>query len=149
MTMDALDKGRISVGAIALGIAQVAFETALKHLKEYEQLGHPNGSLQSNHWMLSGMAMEISASRLLLYNAASLADKGKRFTKEASMAKCFATDTAMHITTDLIQFFGGYGCSMELPMERYMREAKILQIVEGTNKIQRNIIARELLKAKA
>lgn len=149
MIMDALDRGRISVGAIALGIAQVAFETALKHLKEYEQLGHPSSSIQSNQWMLSDMAMEISASRLLLYNAALLADKGKRFTKEASMAKCFSTDTAMHITTDLIQFFGVYGCTMELPMERYMRETKIFQIVEGTNEIQRNIIARELLKAKA
>jgi len=146
MVMDALDRGRISVGALALGIAQVAFETAIKHIKEREQFGHPISSFQGIQWMLSDLAMEISASRLMLYHAASLADKGKRFTKEASMAKCYATDTAMRVTTDAVQLFGGYGYCKDFPVERYMREAKIFQIVEGTNQIQRTVIARELLR---
>jgi len=146
MVMDGLDRGRISVGAVALGIAQVAFETALKHVKQREQFGQTISSFQGIQWMLSDMAMDISASRLLLYNAASLADKGNRFMKEASMAKCFATDTAMRVTTDAVQLFGGYGYCKDFPVERYMREAKIFQIVEGTNQIQRTVIARELLR---
>jgi alkylation response protein AidB-like acyl-CoA dehydrogenase len=145
MVMDGLDRGRISVGAIALGIAQVSFEATLKHVKEREQFGHAIGSFQGVGWMLSDMAMQISASRLLLYQAAFLADQEKRFTKEASMAKCFATDTAMRVTTDSVQLFGGYGYIKDFPVERYMREAKIFQIVEGTNQIQRNVIASELL----
>ena len=146
MVMDGLDRGRLSVGAISIGIAQVSFETALKYVKERKQFGQTISSFQGIQWMLSDMAMEISASRLLLYNAASLADNGKRFVKEASIAKCYATDMAMKVTTDAVQLFGGYGYIKEFPVERYMREAKIFQIVEGTNQIQRSIIARELLK---
>jgi len=146
MLMEALDRGRISVGTIGLGIAQAAFEAALEHTKEREQFGRPIGSFQGIQWMLSDMAMQIEASRLLLYQAAFLANKGKPFTKEASMAKCFATDAAMNVTTDAVQLFGGYGYIKDYPVERYMREAKIFQIVEGTNQIQRNIIGRELLK---
>jgi len=144
--MDGLDRGRISVGAIALGIAQAAFEAALKHVKEREQFGQTISSFQGIQWMLSDMAMDISASRLLLYHAASMADKGKRFIREASIAKCYATDTAMRVTTDAVQLFGGYGYCKEFPVERYMREAKIFQIVEGTNQIQRTVIAREILR---
>ena len=147
MVMDGLDCGRLSVGALSLGIAQVAFDTAIKHVKGREQFGQSIGSFQGIQWMLSDMATEISASRWLLYHAASLADKKKPFTKEASMAKCYATDTAMRVTTDAVQLFGGYGYIKEFPVERYMREAKIFQIVEGTNQIQRTIIARELLSA--
>jgi alkylation response protein AidB-like acyl-CoA dehydrogenase len=146
MVMDTLDRGRISVGAIGLGIAQAAFEAALKHVKEREQFGRTISSFQGIQWMLSDMAMQISASRLLLNHAAFLADKGERFTKEASMAKCFATDTAMRVTTDAVQLFGGYGYIKDFPVERYMREAKIFQIVEGTNQIQRSIIAGELFR---
>jgi alkylation response protein AidB-like acyl-CoA dehydrogenase len=146
MLMEALDRGRISVGAISIGIAQVAFESAIKHVKEREQFGRKIGSFQGIQWMLADMATQISASRLLLYQAAFLADQGKRFTQEASMAKCFATDTAMRVTTDVVQLFGGYGYIKDFPVERYMREAKIFQIVEGTNQIQRNIIAKELLR---
>jgi butyryl-CoA dehydrogenase len=146
MVMDGLDRGRISVGALALGIAQVAFEKAIKHLKEREQFGRALSSFQGLQWMLSDMAMEISASRLLLYHAASIADKGKRVIKEASIAKCYATDTAMSVTTDVVQLLGGYGYCKDHPVERYMREAKIFQIVEGTNQIQRNVIAKELLR---
>ena len=146
MLMEALDRGRISVGAISIGIAQAALESAIKHVKEREQFGRKIGSFQGIQWMLADMATHISASRLLLYQAAFLADQGKRFTQEASMAKCFATDTAMRVTTDVVQLFGGYGYIKDFPVERYMREAKIFQIVEGTNQIQRNIIAKELLR---
>ncbi len=145
MFMDALDRGRISVGTIGLGIAQAAYEAALKHVKEREQFGRSLSSFQGIQWMLADIATQLSASRLLLYLAASLADKGKRFTKEASMAKCFATDAAMNVTTDAVQLFGGYGYMKDFPVERYMREAKIFQIVEGTNQIQRNIIAKEIM----
>jgi alkylation response protein AidB-like acyl-CoA dehydrogenase len=146
MLMAALDRGRISVGTIGLGIAQAAYEAALAHTKEREQFGRPISKFQGIQWMLADMATKISASRLLLYKAADLANKGKPFVKEASMAKCFATDAAMEVTTDAVQLFGGYGYTKDYPVERYMREAKIFQIVEGTNQIQRNIIARELLK---
>ncbi|MDY7038697.1 MAG: acyl-CoA dehydrogenase family protein [Thermodesulfobacteriota bacterium] len=146
MVMDGLDCGRISVGALALGIASVSFETTLKYVKEREQFGRSISSFQGIQWMLANMSMELSASRLLLYKAATLADRGRPFTKEASMAKCYATDTAMKVTTDCVQLFGGYGYIKDFPVERYMREAKIFQIVEGTNEIQRNIIAREILR---
>lgn len=146
MLMGALERGRISVGAISLGIAQAAYEAALSHTKKRKQFGLPICNFQGVQWMLSDMATLISASRLLLYQAAELANKGKPFTKEASMAKCFTTDSAMRVTTDAVQLFGGYGYIKDYPVERYMREAKIFQIVEGTNQIQRNIIAGELLK---
>ncbi len=146
MLMGALDRGRISVGAIGLGVAQAAYEAALSYTKARKQFGRSICKFQGIQWMLSDMAIMISASRLLLYQAADLANKGKPFTKEASMAKCFATDSAMSVTTDAVQLLGGYGYIKDYPVERYMREAKIFQIVEGTNQIQRNIIANELLK---
>ncbi|MBT6503682.1 MAG: acyl-CoA dehydrogenase, partial [Deltaproteobacteria bacterium] len=142
----ALDRGRISVGAIGLGIAQASYEAALAYTKKRQQFGRSLNEFQGIQWMLADMAMWISASRLLLYQAADLANKQKQFTKAASMAKCYATDTAMRVTTDAVQLFGGYGYTKEYPVERYMREAKIFQIVEGTNQIQRNIIAKEILK---
>lgn len=146
MLMDTLDRGRISVGATALGIAQAAYETALKHTKERHQFGSALCKFQGIQWMLAEMATKISASRLLLYKAADLANKKRPFIKEASMAKWFATDSAMYVTTEAVQLLGGYGYTKEYPVERYMREAKIFQIVEGTNQIQRNIIAKQLLK---
>ncbi len=146
MLMDTLDRGRISVGATALGIAQAAYETALKHTKERHQFGSALCKFQGIQWMLAEMATKISASRLLLYKAADFANKKKPFIKEASMAKWFATDSAMYVTTEAVQLFGGYGYTKDYPVERYMREAKIFQIVEGTNQIQRNIIAKQLLK---
>ena len=146
MLMGALDRGRISVGAIGLGIAQASYEAALAYTKKRQQFGRSLNEFQGIQWMLADMAMWISASRLLLYQAADLANKQKQFTKAASMAKCYATDTAMRVTTDAVQLFGGYGYTKEYPVERYMREAKIFQIVEGTNQIQRNIIAKEILK---
>ena len=145
MVLEGLNYGRISVGTIGIGIAQAAFECCLAYVKQREQFGRKIGSFQGIQWMLADMATSISASRLLLYQAAYMADKEIPFIKEASMAKFFATDTAMKVTTDAVQLLGGYGYLKDYPVERYMREAKIFQIVEGTNQIQRTSIGRELM----
>lgn len=149
MVLNGLNYGRISVGALALGIGVAAYERCLKHVKERKQFGRSISSFQGIQWMLADMATSISASRLLLYQAASMADKGERFIKEASMAKCYATDTAMRVTTDAVQLLGGYGYLKDYIVERHMREAKIFQIVEGTNQIQRTTIGKELLRTNA
>jgi len=146
IVMSALDRGRITVGSMGLGVAEAAYNASLRYVKEREQFGRKISAFQGIQWKLSDMAISISAARLLLLKAAFLADKNMRFTKEASIAKCFATDVAMQISTEAVQIFGGYGYIKDYPVERYMREAKILQIVEGTNEIQRNIIAKEILK---
>jgi alkylation response protein AidB-like acyl-CoA dehydrogenase len=145
VAMSALDGGRISVGAAAVGVAQAAFDHALAYAKEREQFGKPIGQFQGIQFMLADMAAEIEASRLLVYQAADLMDKGVPSTAKAAMAKRFATDACMRVTTDAVQIFGGYGYLKDFPVERLMRQAKILQIVEGTNQIQRVIIARELM----
>jgi butyryl-CoA dehydrogenase len=144
--MSGLDGGRINVGAGAVGNAQAAFDIALQYSKERVQFGQPIANFQAIQFMLADMATEIQAARLLVYHAAWLKDQGLPVTLAASMAKRFATDTAMKVTVDAVQVLGGYGLMEEYKVERYMREAKIGQIVEGTNQIQRIIIARELLK---
>ena len=144
--MSGLDGGRINVGAGAVGNAQAAFDIALRYSKERVQFGQPISNFQAVQFMLADMATEIQAARLLVYQAAWLKDQGLPVTLAASMAKRFATDTAMKVTVDAVQILGGYGVMEEYKVERYMREAKIGQIVEGTNQIQRIIIARELLK---
>jgi len=144
--MSGLDGGRINVGAGAVGNAQAAFDIALQYSKERVQFGQPISNFQAVQFMLADMATEIQAARLLVYHAAWLKDQGLPVTLAASMAKRFATDTAMKVTVDAVQILGGYGLMEEYKVERYMREAKIGQIVEGTNQIQRIIIARELLK---
>lgn len=146
VAMTALDGGRVSVGAAAVGIAQAALDHALAYVKERRQFGKPIGQFQGIQFMLADMAAEIEASRLLVYQAADLMDKGLPATAKAAIAKRFATDACMRVTTDAVQIFGGYGTLRDFPVERLMRQAKILQIVEGTNQIQRVIIARELLK---
>jgi alkylation response protein AidB-like acyl-CoA dehydrogenase len=146
VAMTALDGGRISVGASAVGVAQAALDHAIAYAKEREQFGKPIGQFQGIQFMLADMAAEIEASRLLVYQAADLMDKGMPSTGKAAIAKRFATDACMRVTTDAVQIFGGYGYLKDFPVERLMRQAKILQIVEGTNQIQRVIIARELLK---
>jgi len=146
MVMDGLNHGRITVGAMAVGIAQAAFETALRYAREREQFGKPISSFQGIQWKLADMAMELEAARLLVYQAAYYAGLKQPFSKLASMAKCFASDIGMRVTTEAVQVLGGYGYIKDYPVERHMRDAKILQIVEGTNEIQRNVIARELLK---
>jgi alkylation response protein AidB-like acyl-CoA dehydrogenase len=144
--MSGLDGGRINVGAGAVGNAQAAFEISLKYARERVQFGQPISAFQAIQFMLADMATEIQAARLLVYHAASLKDRGLPVTLAASMAKRFATDMAMKVTVDAVQILGGYGVMQDYKVERYMREAKIGQIVEGTNQIQRMVIARQLLK---
>ncbi len=144
--MSGLEGGRINVGAGAVGNAQAAFDVARQYSKERVQFGQPIGNFQAIQFMLADMATEIQAARLLVYHAAWLKDRGLPATLAASMAKRYATDMAMKVTVDAVQILGGYGLMEDYKVERYMREAKIGQIVEGTNQIQRIIIARELLK---
>lgn len=148
VAMTALDGGRISVGAAAVGIMQAAFDHALRYAKEREQFNKPIAAFQGIQFMLADMAAEIEASRLLVYQAAYLMDKGLPSTAQAAIAKRYATDACMRVTTDAVQIYGGYGYLKDFPVERLMRQAKVLQIVEGTNQIQRLIIARELLSRR-
>ncbi len=146
IAMSALDGGRITVAAQALGIAQAALHQAIKYSKERVQFGKPISANQAVAFMLADMATEIDAARLLTYRAAYLKQKGQPFSKEAAMAKLFASDAAMKITTDAVQIFGGYGFSREYPVERLMRNAKITQIYEGANQVQRMVIAGAVLR---
>lgn len=138
--------GRIGIGAQALGIATAAYEYALAYAKERVQFGRPIAEHQAIQFKLADMATAIEAARLLIYRAAQLRQQGHNCKREASMAKLFATDTAMKVTTEAIQVFGGYGYTREYPVERLFRDAKITQIYEGTNEIQRLVIASTLLK---
>ncbi|HYT81044.1 MAG TPA: acyl-CoA dehydrogenase family protein [Actinomycetota bacterium] len=145
--MQTLDYSRPTIAAQALGIAQGAFDFAARYANERQQFGKPISHFEGIQFMLADMAMEIEAARLLVYKAASLVDaKDPRMTEFASMAKCYAGDVAMKVTTDAVQVLGGYGYMREYPVERMMRDAKITQIYEGTNQIQRVVIARNLLK---
>lgn len=146
IAMTILDSGRIGIAAQALGIAQAAFEASVKYAKEREAFGSAIGEFQAIQWMLADMATRIEAARLLTYNAALKKTRGEKFTRDASMAKLYASETAMWVTTKAIQVHGGMGYSKELPIERYFRDAKITEIYEGTSEIQRIVIARETLK---
>jgi alkylation response protein AidB-like acyl-CoA dehydrogenase len=140
-----LDGSRPAVGAQAVGIGQAALDAAVAYAKERQQFGQPIASFQGLQFMLADMAMQVHGARLLVHHAASLLDRGASpAALESSMAKCFAADAAMKVTTDAVQIFGGYGYTREYPVERFMRDAKITQIFEGTNQIQRVVIAREL-----
>lgn len=139
-----LDGGRISMGTVANGISRAALDIAVKYAKEREQFGKPIVDFQGISFMLADMATELEASRLLVLQASSLKDQGKPYTLQASMAKLKATEACMKITTDAVQVLGGYGYMEEFKVERFMREAKMLQLVEGTSQIQRLIIARNL-----
>ncbi len=146
IAMAMLDTGRIGIAAQALGIAQAAHEEAVKYAKVREQFGKPIAAFQGISFMLADMAIQIEAARRLVYNAAMLKDAGEPFGKEAAIAKTFASDTAVKVALDAIQVMGGYGYSREYPVERLMRDAKITQIYEGTNQIQRIVIANHILK---
>ncbi|HHW06468.1 MAG TPA: acyl-CoA dehydrogenase [Clostridia bacterium] len=146
VAMALLDGGRIGIGAQGLGIAQAAFDAAKEYAKQRVQFGQPIAEFQAIQFMLADMATKIDCARLLVYRAARLKDMGLPHSKEASMAKMYATDTAMEVTTNAVQILGGYGYCKEYPVERYMRDAKITQIYEGTNQIQRRVIAKHLLK---
>ncbi len=145
IAMKTLDSARPFVGAIAVGIAQAALDCATKYAKERRQFDQPIASFQLVQGMIADMAMKVDAARLLVYKACCLRDEGKDFAKEAAMAKCYASDVAMEVTTDAIQVMGGYGYSKEYPVEKMMRDAKIMQIYEGTNQIQRLVIANKIL----
>ena len=147
IAMKTLDVTRPTVAATGLGIAQGAFDAALNYAKQRVQFGQPIANFQAIQVMLSDMATEIEAARLLTYRAAAYVDEDdRRMVKFGSMAKYYATDVAMKVTTDAVQLHGGYGYIKDFPVERFMREAKFSQIVEGTNQIQRLVVARELLR---
>jgi len=150
VAMKTLDRTRPGVAAQALGIAQGAFDAALKYSRERVQFGQPISSFQAIQHMLADMAIQIEATRCLVYQTCRHIDSGaKNISKESAMAKVMASDTAMRVTTDAVQIMGGYGYMKEYPVEKRMRDAKITQIYEGTNQIQRNIIALELIKETA
>lgn len=147
ITMKTLDRTRPGVAAQALGIAQGAFDEALKYSTERVQFGQPISSFQAVQHILADMAIQIEASRALVYQTCRMIDGGaKNFSKESALCKVMASDTAMKVTTDAVQILGGYGYMKEFPVEKRMRDAKITQIYEGTNQIQRNVIALELLQ---
>jgi acyl-CoA dehydrogenase len=146
IAMSAFDHTRPPVAAGAVGVARRAMEHAVRYAKERESFGVPLARHQAVAFMIADMAKDIEAARLLVYSAADKIDRGERNTLEAAYAKCFAADTAMRVTTDAVQVFGGYGYSREYPVEKLMRDAKVFQIYEGTSQIQRMIMARELLR---
>ncbi len=149
VTMKTLDSSRPGVGALALGLAQGALEAAVAYSRTRVQFGHPVSAIQAVQHMLANMAMELEAARALVYATAKTIDSGARsFTEEGAMAKVFATDMAMKVTTDAVQVFGGVGYMRDYPVEKMMRDAKINQIYEGTNQVLRNVIALELLRRK-
>ncbi|MFQ6059123.1 MAG: acyl-CoA dehydrogenase [Anaerolineae bacterium] len=146
IALSILDAGRIGIAAQAIGIAEAAFEASVAYAKEREAFGRKIAEFQAIQWMLADMATRIEAARLLTYQAALKKDSGGRFTKEASMAKLYASEMAMWVTTKAIQIHGGVGYSKEYPVERYFRDAKITEIYEGTSEIQRLVIARSVLR---
>ena len=141
-----LDTGRIGVGAQALGVAQGAMEESIKYSMDRKQFGRPIADFQAIQWMIADMATEIAAARFLVQRAAWLKDQGKPFTLESSMAKLYASEVAMRAATKAIQIHGGYGCMKDYKVERYFRDAKVIEIYEGTSEIQRLIIARNMIK---
>ena len=146
VVMDTLDSGRIGIAAQALGIAQSALDEAIEYIKVRKQFNTKISDFQGIQFMVADMATKLEAARLLTYRAAEMWDRHEDSVKISSMAKLFASDVAMQITTDALQLFGGYGYTTDMDAERHMRDAKITQIYEGTNQIQRVIIARSILK---
>jgi len=146
IAMKTLDLTRPLTAILAVGISRAAIEASINYSKDRKQFGAPISSFQAVQFMLADMATETEAARLLTMKAANMLDRGINATKMSSMAKRFAADTAMKVTTDAVQIFGGYGYTKDYPVEKLMRDAKLLQIYEGTSQIQRLVIARELLK---
>ncbi|GAA2512972.1 acyl-CoA dehydrogenase family protein [Streptomyces gobitricini] len=145
IALSALDSGRLGIAACAIGVAQAALDEAVTYATGRQQFGRPIADFQGLRFMLADMATRIEAGRALYLAAARLRDAGLPFSREAAMAKLFCTDAAMKVTTDAVQVLGGYGYTADFPVERYMREAKVLQIVEGTNQIQRMVVARHVV----
>ena len=145
--LEILDGGRISIGAMAVGLGQAAFEAALRYSNERQQFGQPISNFQAVQFMLADMATKLDAARLLVYQAAWLKDHKKPFTKEAAMAKLFASEVGEECCHKAIQVHGGFGYITEAHVERYYRDVRLTEIGEGTSEIQRLVIAREVLKA--
>jgi alkylation response protein AidB-like acyl-CoA dehydrogenase len=143
--MRTLDYARPAVGAGGLGVARAAYEEALKYSQTRVQFGKPIASFQYNAFKLADMAKDIDAARLMVYRSAWMLDNNIKASKESAMAKIMATDVAMSVSTDAVQMFGGYGYMKEYPVEKMMRDAKLLQIYEGTNEIQKHVISLEIL----
>jgi alkylation response protein AidB-like acyl-CoA dehydrogenase len=147
LAMGALDGGRIGIAAQAVGIGRAALEASVRYARERQSFGVPIGQHQMIQWMLADMATGVDAARLLTWRAAVLKDQGKPYGTAASMAKLFASETAMRVATDAIQIHGGYGYIKDYPVERFFRDAKITQIYEGTSQIQRLVVARSLMES--
>jgi len=147
VALSALDSGRLGIAACATGLAQAALDVAASYATQRRQFGRPIGEFQGLAFLLADMAAATESARATYLHAARLRDAGRKFSRQASIAKLVATDAAMRVTTDAVQVLGGYGYTKEFPVERYMREAKVTQIFEGTNQIQRMVIARDLLRA--
>ena len=145
IAMNTLDGGRIGIAAQALGIAEGAMNEAVEYTKGRVQFGRPISKFQNTQFVFADMEVAINAARLLTYSAAAAKGSGKRFTKDAAMAKLFASEAAMKITTQAVQLFGGYGYTRDYPVERMMRDAKITELYEGTSEIQRVVIAGNVL----
>ncbi len=146
IAMKTLDGGRIGIAAQALGIAQGAIDETITYVKERKQFGRSIAQFQNTQFQLADMQAKVDAARLLVYRAADAKDKGLSYSMEAAMAKLFAAETAMEVTTKCVQLFGGYGYTREYPVERMMRDAKITEIYEGTSEVQRMVISASLLK---
>ncbi|MGE5632850.1 MAG: acyl-CoA dehydrogenase [Caulobacteraceae bacterium] len=146
IAMQTLDGGRIGIAAQALGIAEGAFEECVKYMKERKQFGKPLSAFQGLQWMVADMAVRIEAAKHLVYNAAYKKDSKLPYSVEAAMAKLYAAETAMEVTTKVVQIFGGYGYTRDYPVERMMRDAKITEIYEGTSQVQKMVIAANVLK---
>ncbi|HET7120843.1 MAG TPA: acyl-CoA dehydrogenase family protein [Solirubrobacterales bacterium] len=147
IALQALDSGRLGIAAVAVGLAQGALDAAVAYAKERETFGKPIIEHQGLGFLLADMAAAVESARAVTLEAARRRDRGLPFSRQASIAKLFATDAAMKVTTDAVQVLGGFGYTKEFPVERYMREAKVMQIFEGTNQIQRLVIARHLARA--
>jgi len=145
IAMTALDEGRIGIASLSVGLSQACLDAAVTYAQERVQFGSPLSKFQGIRWMIADMAVQIEASRLLTFNAASMKDRGERFTREASMAKLFASETANRSAYQAIQIHGGYGYSKEYPVERYYRDARVLTIYEGTSEVQRIVIANNTI----
>ena len=146
IALAALDSGRLGIAAAATGLAQAALDRAVDYAKDRQQFGRPIGDNQGLAFLLADMEAAVTSARAAYLHAARLRDAGRAFSKEAAVAKLVATDNAMRVTTDAVQVLGGAGYTQDFPLERYMREAKVTQIFEGTNQIQRLVISRQLLR---
>lgn len=145
-TMKILDGGRITIGALSVGLGRGAIEESVKYAKDRQAFGSSISDFQAIRWMLADMQTEVDAARLLVHRSACLADAGKPYTREASIGKLFASEAATRACNKAVQIHGGYGYTREFPVERYLRDAKLCEIGEGTSEIQRSIIARDVLK---